>query len=68
MRIISFIENDEVIKKILTHLGLWKIKVRPPPKAIGPAKGADCSIDASISQVPGSDNWLYVDPQYPDEF
>jgi hypothetical protein len=26
MRIISFIQNEEVIKKILKHLGLWDVK------------------------------------------
>ena len=44
MPIISFIENEEVIKKILKHLDLWKIsppelwrvKARPPPKANRP--------------------------------
>jgi hypothetical protein len=68
MRIISFIEDDEVIKKIFKHLGRWKIKVRPPPKATGPPKAEECHIEASISQLPVSDNWLYVDHQYPDEF
>ncbi len=28
MKILSFIENEEVIKKILKHLGLWDIKTR----------------------------------------
>ena len=30
MRIISFMEDDEVIEKILKHLGLWGLKVSPP--------------------------------------
>jgi hypothetical protein len=33
MRIISFIEDREVIKAILKHLGLWLVELRPPPKA-----------------------------------
>ena len=33
MRIISFIEDREVIKAILKHLGLWLVKSRPTPKA-----------------------------------
>ena len=61
MKIISFIEDDEVIKRILKHLGLWNKKVYPP-------KAKACHIDALISQAPASDNWLYVDPQYTDEF
>lgn len=60
MKIISVIE--EVIKKILEHLGLWEIKQRPPPKP------AQYSIDYSESQVPASDNWLHVDPQYPETY
>ena len=30
---ISFIEDEEVISKILKHLGLWEVKQRPPPRA-----------------------------------
>lgn len=63
MRIIAFIEDDEVIKKILKHLGLWEIKQRPPPKSTGSPKPPDYSIDYSVSQLPGSDNWLYADPR-----
>ena len=33
MRIISFIEDREVIKAILKHLGLWLVKSKPTPKA-----------------------------------
>jgi hypothetical protein len=33
MKVISVIEDEEVIKKILRHLGLWDVKTRPPPKA-----------------------------------
>jgi len=68
MKAISAIEDEEVIKKILKHLGLWEVKPRPPPKAIGPTKLPEYSIDYSVSQVPGSDKWLYVDPQYPEAF
>jgi hypothetical protein len=32
MKIISFIEDKEVIEKILKHLGLWDVKARTPPK------------------------------------
>ena len=76
MRIIAFIEDEEIIKKILKHLGLWEFKPRPPPKATGPAKISEYSIDYSISQFPvparrlsgGSDDYLYVDPEYPETF
>ena len=30
MRIIAFIEDDEVIKKVLKHLGLWEVKAPFP--------------------------------------
>jgi len=70
MRIIAFIEDDEVIKKILKHLGLWEIKQRPPPTCLRAthrqARAPEYSIDYSVSQLPGSDNWLYADPVYPE--
>ena len=31
MKILSFIEDPEIVKKILKHLGLWEVKARPPP-------------------------------------
>ena len=36
MRVIAFIEEQEVIRKILTHLGLWQIKTQPRPVAHAP--------------------------------
>ena len=36
MRIISSIDNQEVVKKILKHLGLWLVKSKPPPRANSP--------------------------------
>jgi hypothetical protein len=63
MRIIAFIEDEEVIKKILKHLGLWEVKARPPPRAKGTS--VTISIDDSDSQVPFSAPPFYQDPQYP---
>jgi len=40
MRIIAFIEDEEVIKKILKHLGLWESKQRPPPGRPSPPNTA----------------------------
>jgi len=68
MKIISVIENEDVIKKILKHLGLWEVKPRPPPKAIGPQKNPEYSIDYSVSHLPVSDKWLYVYPEFPEAF
>ena len=43
MRIIAFIEQPEVIEKILTHLGLWPAQSHSPPAgvpvALSPATG-----------------------------
>jgi hypothetical protein len=66
MRVISFIENPEVVKKILKHLGLWEVKPRPPPRiAKAPPLLTEPHIDYSESQVRFSDNQLYVDPVGP---
>jgi len=66
MRIISFIEDEEVIKKILKHLDLWDKKARPPPKANSPPMTSEYHIDYTDSQLPASDTWLYMDPVYPE--
>jgi len=63
--IIAFIEDDEVIKKILKHLGLWEVKARPPPR-VNPSP-PNIHIDYSDSQVPTSEDYLYYDPDYPIE-
>jgi len=65
MKIISFIENEEVIKKILKHLGLWEVKARPPPRVN--ASPPDVYIDYSDFQVPPCEDYLYRDPDYPIE-
>jgi hypothetical protein len=63
MRIIGFIEDKQLIQKILKHLGLWDLNVRPTPKAKGPS--VTISIDDSNSQVPFSVTSFYSDPDYP---
>ena len=68
MKILSFIEDPEIIKKILKHLDLWHVKPRPPPKATGPQETPEYRIDYSASQLPTSDKWLYVDPEYPEQY
>ena len=78
MKILSFIEDPEVIKKILKHLGLWDIKARPPPKAT--ATPQDFHIDYVYfvedvyfyksrmdSQIPPCEDYLFHDPDYPIE-
>ena len=61
MRVISFIDDVDVIKKILKHLELWGQKAGPPPNAISPPKIQEYKIDYTDSQLPVSDKWLYVD-------
>ena len=63
MRILTFIEDEEVIEKILKHLALWDLKVRPPPKVKGPS--VTISIDDSDSQVSFSGSSFYSDPDDP---
>ena len=66
MRIISYIEDEEVIKKILKHLGLWNSKARSLLKRAN-APPVECHIDYSDSQVPSCEDYLYCDPDYPIE-
>jgi hypothetical protein len=76
MRVISVIEDSEIVKKILRHLGLWdqnppylrRVKARPPPKVNSPPMTPEYHIDYTDSQLPVSDNYLYVDPQYPETY
>ena len=63
MRIISFVEDEEVIEKILKHLALWDLKVRPPPKVKEPS--VKISIDDSDSQVLFSAPPFYSDLEHP---
>ena len=70
MKVISTIEDDEVIKKILMHLGLWDRKARPPPKVhvYSPPEGPTPNVqhvDYSDSQLPPSEEYLYIDEDYP---
>ncbi|MBN1833409.1 MAG: hypothetical protein JW896_14995 [Deltaproteobacteria bacterium] len=76
MKVISVIEDEDVIKKTLNHLRLWDQKAcppfvwraRPPPKANSPPMTPEYHIDYTDSQLPVSDNHLYPDPQYPETF
>jgi len=71
MRIISFIEDPSVIRAILSHLGLWLARARPPPKIHDPpvcvySTGGpiDPVVMDDFSQLPINDDHLYRDPQY----
>ena len=65
MKIIAFIGNVEVIEKILRHLRLWEVKVRPPPKEKEKVPSLSLSIDYSDSQIPFSGPSFNPDPEYP---
>ncbi|MBC8441861.1 MAG: transposase [Deltaproteobacteria bacterium] len=58
MRVIAFIEDEDVIKKILRHLGLWVVKRKPLPRANAPPFIPDAY------PVPSVDDYTR-DPQYP---
>jgi hypothetical protein len=49
MRIISFIDQPEVIKKILQHLGLWE-ESHAPPEKLPPIKEITFDPSYSLSQ------------------
>ena len=63
MRIISFIEDPLVIRDILTHLELWLVRSRPPPKIHDPP-----NIEYAPSDVPAHaphpQTDAYADPEY----
>jgi hypothetical protein len=62
-RIIIWIEDEEVIEKILKHSGLWLPKRSPPPtRAHTPPQAV--RIDYLDSQIPCADDYL-IDPDYP---
>ncbi len=50
MRIISFIEDDEIIEKILRHLGLWETRNHDPP-APNATHIPELTYDDSYSQL-----------------
>ena len=59
MKIISFIDQSEIIKAILRHVGLWERESRPSPRTKDPSPDY-CAVD----QIPAYD---YADPDYPIE-
>ena len=59
MKIIAFIEEDRVVRKILQHLGLWNDRERSPPP-LTTSRQIDLidpgySIDSYIRQEPPED-------------
>jgi hypothetical protein len=64
MRIIAFIEDQQIVKKILQHLDLWYVKRKPPPRANGPP--TEAIIIYEESSAPSADDYL-IDANYPIE-
>jgi hypothetical protein len=64
MRIISLIDDAEIIKKILKHLDLWDVKRKPPPRANSPPTESFIIYDKSSS--PSADDYI-IDVDYPVE-
>ena len=52
MKIIAFIEEESVIRKILVHLGLWETRNHDPPDLQGGDYEDEYTIDYTFSQLP----------------
>jgi hypothetical protein len=60
MKIIGFIEDDEIIEKILRHLGLWETRNHDPPQSGDqpPANHkSEFTCYITYSQLPLIDYW-----------
>jgi hypothetical protein len=62
MRIIAFIEDEQLVKKILKHLDLWNVKPKPPPCANDPPPETIIIYDEL--SAPSADDYLF-DDNYP---
>ena len=54
MRIIAFIDDQQIVKKILQHLDLWDVKRKPPPRSNDPPTESFIIYDETSS--PGADD------------
>jgi hypothetical protein len=59
MQIINFIDDRELIKTILKHLGLWLFKSKPIHKAHAQPAGHPRGF---LSKLSMNDDFLYRDP------
>jgi hypothetical protein len=71
MRIISFIEDKQVIWAILEHLGIWLVRARPPPTihclpvcTHNAGRSSATSTSDDVSQILTHTDHFYGDPQY----
>ncbi len=51
MRVISIIEDQAIIKKILQHLGIWGTRSHDPPGFRTP-QAVEFTYDDAYSQIP----------------
>jgi hypothetical protein len=61
MRIISVIEDPSVIRDLLTHLGLWLARARPPPQAHATPSREYAACDRTLHTHADT---IYGDPDY----
>ena len=59
MRVVAVIDNIEVIRRILEHLGLWLANARPIPRAHSPP-GLRPLPEDSYSQLPAAEEEDYA--------
>jgi len=67
MRVISAIDDGQVIRAILEHLGLWLVRSRPPPKIHAPPGGHDGVVSPYVAadlQIQPLNDTIYGDPEY----
>ena len=64
MRIISFIDDWEIVRKILKHPGWWVVSRKPPARANSPSVGAFVIYNQSSS--PSADDYI-INSDYPIE-
>ncbi|MGD9214314.1 MAG: hypothetical protein PVJ84_05855 [Desulfobacteraceae bacterium] len=60
IKVISFIEDDALIKKILAHLGLWDTRKHDPPQSNEvhiPTFETELTNDYTYWQLPPIDYW-----------
>jgi len=57
MRVISIIEDQAIIKRILQHLGIWETRSHDPPAQKTP-HSAEYVYDDTYSQIPPGDYFL----------
>jgi hypothetical protein len=53
MRVIAYIEDEQLLKKILNHLGLWDVKRRQTPRANSPPIESFIILDESSTPSAG---------------